>query len=996
MSVTTPPRKPSVVILGDFGTDIYTHYHPADSRGTEARFTEEEANDINVPSGARLLYTAFGHVFDGIIDFKLLVPAPSGEGASASDIPRTRTINELLLFLKEFGDPDHGDAYRIDRSVVLERNVKKISPDAFGSMVQFCDSVDGEPELLSLKDGSVSLDDTDLMILHDGGGSCRSFTEDAEHEASLVGVIRNFLKRHAKDNGGKIGESPEPKLIVNLSGSLPKFSSSGKAPPEPESLLWKTLLNPQFAPYVCIVCSVTPLRRFGASISRRLSWEQTVEDLATELKLSPELGRLSDVGHLVVRFGVAGVADIRKAGSRHEATLCFSPLARDGIVRDKINDGRIFGKTSMVIACLIDALTSPNGDDDECDLDSADDSVACRTDKFMDRWARALQGGLVGAMNAFHRGYDCSYFQLDKEKKDEKTGGFVFDGQIVIRDIFDKAFRPAFSNNEKNGDKEFAFSYKPPSSPGNAQTMGKIVVPADITERPPGAIAKRISQWQILRDQLDGHTNKSGGRLRNASRVNLALAVAKFGLKQVLNRDVDRSMAPHGLWETLAREACALTGDEVRDQETLSPGRLPALPEPGMGVETEKIEPTGIYVPVIKFNDLTTIDRSEIESLRSIRNLIKNYAEQETEGKTKKGKPISVSVFGPPGSGKSFTVKEIAKSINGALRKSQRKIEIVEYNVAQFRTIEDLGQALTKVASLNNDGKLPLAFFDEFDCPFDGKQLGWLKYFLAPMQDGEFYGARQRINLGRAIFVFAGGVYHSFTEFTPFDTHAEAMGISSEPVELRTRQESFRQQKGPDFISRLRGHIDILPLNAEPGDLKPMIRRAILLRSLIEFHGLTADNTPSGESVVDEDILYAVLTVDRFRHGARSISAILEMCTVIDGRIEKGSLPSRAQLNMHVDAEEFFIRMFRGRFRAKSNTDEAGDVQGRIKEGLKSSSPPDQDPGDAVSEDNLTVAKASGSGASGGQESDIIGSAEEEDARTVKKNKASRKKGGGK
>jgi hypothetical protein len=50
-----------------------------------------------------------------------------------------------------------------------------------------------------------------------------------------------------------------------------------------------------------------------------------------------------------------------------------------------------------------------------------------------------------------------------------------------------------------------------------------------------------------------------------------------------------------------------------------------------------------------------------------------------------------------------------------------------------------LTDALDKVKSASHKGDMPLVFFDEFDCALEGKQLGWLKYFLAPMQDGLFY-----------------------------------------------------------------------------------------------------------------------------------------------------------------------------------------------------------------------------------------------------------------
>jgi hypothetical protein len=80
-----------------------------------------------------------------------------------------------------------------------------------------------------------------------------------------------------------------------------------------------------------------------------------------------------------------------------------------------------------------------------------------------------------------------------------------------------------------------------------------------------------------------------------------------------------------------------------------------------------------------------------------------------------------------------------------------------------------------------------------------------------------------------------------------------------------------------------------------------------------------------GLAQIDDAIVYALLTVDRYRHGVRSMQAIVEMCMPIYGRIEIASLPSRAQLKMHVDAEEFLMRVHRGRARAQVTW---GEVEG--------------------------------------------------------------------
>jgi len=131
-------------------------------------------------------------------------------------------------------------------------------------------------------------------------------------------------------------------------------------------------------------------------------------------------------------------------------------------------------------------------------------------------------------------------------------------------------------------------------------------------------------------------------------------------------------------------------------------------------------------LPQLNFGALTTIDRWEIEAYQDIRNLIISYAHSE------ESKPLSIAVFGTPGSGKSFGVTQIAQNIMPG------RIEKLEFNVSQFTNATDLGNSFQKVRDAIVMGKLPLVFFDEFDSERDGTALGWIKSFLMPMQDGKF------------------------------------------------------------------------------------------------------------------------------------------------------------------------------------------------------------------------------------------------------------------
>jgi hypothetical protein len=291
-------------------------------------------------------------------------------------------------------------------------------------------------------------------------------------------------------------------------------------------------------------------------------------------------------------------------------------------------------------------------------------------------------------------------------------------------------------------------------------------------------------------------------------------------------------------------------------------------------------------VPVGRFGNLRTVDRAEIESFRSIRNLIREYV-----ANVEASRPLSIAVFGPPGSGKSFGVTEVAESVApGSIRR-------VEFNVSQFSSQTDLVGALHRVRDEALGGRIPLVFFDEFDSPYEGA-LGWLKYFLAPMQDGKFRDGEALHPIGRAIFVFAGGTSSTFEEFRSGGSLGDAR--------------SFRAAKGDDFVSRLRGYVNILgPNPSGEGDNLFMIRRAMLLRSLLERKArnlLTGD----GRVRIDEGVLRAMIKVPLYKHGVRSMEALIDMSMLAGHRsFEQASLPPAQQMQLHVDAAKFSLLVVR-------------------------------------------------------------------------------------
>lgn len=83
-------------------------------------------------------------------------------------------------------------------------------------------------------------------------------------------------------------------------------------------------------------------------------------------------------------------------------------------------------------------------------------------------------------------------------------------------------------------------------------------------------------------------------------------------------------------------------------------------------------------VPVGVFGELTTIDRAEIESYSAIRELIIEFL-----ANPKPKQPLCFAVFGPPGSGKSFGVKQILKDID----RDGDKLKRIIFNISPIPII---------------------------------------------------------------------------------------------------------------------------------------------------------------------------------------------------------------------------------------------------------------------------------------------------------------------
>lgn len=209
-------------------------------------------------------------------------------------------------------------------------------------------------------------------------------------------------------------------------------------------------------------------------------------------------------------------------------------------------------------------------------------------------------------------------------------------------------------------------------------------------------------------------------------------------------------------------------------------------------------------------------------AIKMTRDKVRRYV--ESYGSKRSVRPYNILLSAPPGMGKSFIAKEIARDVGGD------EIAIDEVYIASMSDVSEIDDVFRRVQSNYLNGKLPVVIFDEVDSKIG--MLNVYNRFLSPMWDGNFFVSGQKHTLPPCIFFFAGST------ITPRETIEEAaQAVSSKRdkngnvvysdfrsawndkfFKIMEKPAADKPEKIEDFITRIDDIILIPPINGLMSD----------------------------------------------------------------------------------------------------------------------------------------------------------------------------------
>lgn len=301
--------------------------------------------------------------------------------------------------------------------------------------------------------------------------------------------------------------------------------------------------------------------------------------------------------------------------------------------------------------------------------------------------------------------------------------------------------------------------------------------------------------------------------------------------------------------------------------------------------------------PVRRFGDLVSVERAEQERLEAVIDIIEERIASNATT------PTCIGVFGPVGSGKTFTATNLADHIG-------RDRDYTKFTFDGRSTKEE--QFLAACHAIRDaaaTGSLPMVIFENFGAVLEPENP-MLNAFMTLVASGTFIDAGNERNLGHAVLFFSMDQEITDSDSAPTPVATE-FALRRRPTTPSAAE--WNKMYGADespLLDSLHGVINILgPNSTGKEDRMFHIRRALMLRHIITrtHPHMLVNNTLN----FDDAVLHALLLTPRFKQGLRSLAKIISTSRLsARTKFAISALPPEEQIQLHVDGRVFmsFLR----------------------------------------------------------------------------------------
>lgn len=295
--------------------------------------------------------------------------------------------------------------------------------------------------------------------------------------------------------------------------------------------------------------------------------------------------------------------------------------------------------------------------------------------------------------------------------------------------------------------------------------------------------------------------------------------------------------------------------------------------------------------PLRRFGNMLSFDRAEQERLEAVVDIVE---ERITAGATT---PTCIGVFGPAGSGKTFTATNLADHIG-----RERPYTKLTFDGRAMKE-EQFVAACHSVRDASASGMLPVVIIKNFGALVE-PESHLLDAFLMLVSSGSFMDGNQERQLGHALLFFSMDQEIADSDAAPTPVATE-FTLRRRPTTPSAADWNKMYTDESPLLDSLHGVVNILgPNSTGKEDRMFAVRRAMMLRQIIKqrYPHMEID----GKIDVDDAVLYALLLTPRFKQGLSSLEKIISTSRLSNRtKFEISALPPEEQIQLHVDGRIF-------------------------------------------------------------------------------------------